>query len=50
MNPVFKGILEDREQGTYIKFTLPATPYEIQDGMERLGSRELEALRFELTE
>lgn len=50
MNPVFKGILEDREQEKYIKFKLPATPYEIQDGMERLGSREAEHLNFEITE
>ena len=42
--------MEDREQGKYIKFTLPATPYEIQDGMERLGCREPEHLNFEITE
>ena len=50
MNPVFKGSLEDRKGEKYIKFTLPATPYEIQDGMERLGYREPEDLRFEITE
>ena len=50
MNPVFKGTLEDRRSGKYIKFTLPATPYEIQDGMERLNCSDLEHLNFEITE
>lgn len=50
MNPVFKGTLENSRSGKYIKFTLPATPYEIQDGMERLGCREPEHLNFEITE
>lgn len=50
MNPVFKGTLENSWSGKYIKFTLPATPYEIQDGMERLGCREPEHLNFEITE
>ena len=50
MNPVFKGMLEDRESRKYIKYELPARPYEIQDGMECLGIREAEHMNFEITE
>ncbi len=49
MNPVFKGWLSARDGGGSILFALPATPYEILDGMERLNCGGPESVCFEIT-